>query len=106
VYVGPLLFEPSVSQQEPAKATWLFNGIPATVVVEGGLLYASYAKTVANAIDPVPGCRVVANNQTGLIQFLPAANSVPAGWTQLNATVVGKDPDTGDTIIDFFTIAS
>jgi len=106
VIAGPLLFEPAVAQQEPAKASWLFNGLPATVVVEGVLLYGSYGKTATNAIDPVPGCRVIANNTTGVIQFIPAGSAVASGWTQLNCTVIGKDPDTGDTILDFFTPAS
>lgn len=106
VVVGPLLNDMAVRMNDPAKPNWKMNGMAATAVREGTLLYNSWAKTATNAIDPVPGCRVIGNNTTGAVQFLPAGNAVPSGWTQLQAYVSDVDQFTGVASIYFFAIAT
>jgi len=101
VIMGPLLNDQAVRMFDPAKPNWKMNGMPATVVREGTLLYNKWNKTATNAIDPVVGCRVIANNSTGEIQFLPAGNTVPSGWTQINAVIVDVDTFNGIVAIYF-----
>lgn len=103
VFVGILLNDQAVRENDPAKPNWKMNGMAATAVKEGTLLYNFWNKTAANAIDPVPGCRIIANNTTGEIQFLPAGNAVPAGWTQVQGVVVDVDSFTGIASI-YFTV--
>jgi hypothetical protein len=106
VFVGILLNDQAVRENDPAKPGWKMNGFPATVATKGSVLYNSWAKTATNAIDPVVGCRVIANNTTGAIQFLPAGNSVPSGWVQVQAEVIDVDTFTGIAIVDLLNVAT
>ena len=99
--MGPLLNEQGVRENDPAKPNYLFNEQPATVVVKGRLRYASYGSSAAGAIAPIPGCRVIAQDTTGIINFLPAGTSAPAGYHQIQAVVVNVEEFTGIIDIDF-----
>lgn len=105
IIVGPLMNDQAVRMFDPAKPNWKMNGMPATVVREGTLLYNKWNKTATNSIDPVMGCRIIANNSTGEIQFLPAGNAVPSGWAQINAVIVDVDTFNGVASI-FFTMGA
>jgi hypothetical protein len=101
IILGPLMNDQSVRMFDPAKPSWKMNGMPATVAREGTLLYNKWNANATNAIQPVMGCRIIGNNATGEIQFLPAGNTVPSGWTQLNAVVADVDTFTGIVAIYF-----
>jgi hypothetical protein len=102
VMVGPLLNNQGIRENDPAKPNWQMNGTPATTVIEGTLLYNSWLKNASGSgIDPLIGCRVIANNTTGEIQFQPAGNAVPTGWTQAQAQVIDVDTFTGVVVIHF-----
>ncbi len=98
--IGALLNEQGVMENDPAKPNFLFNEEPATVVVKGRLRYSSYGSSASGAIAPIPGCRVVFQDTTGILNFLPAGTSVPAGYHQLQAAVIGVDEFTGIIDID------
>jgi hypothetical protein len=101
VVIGALLNEQGVRENDPAKPNWLFNEEPATVVIKGRLRYSSWGSSATSALaTPIIGCRVVFNNGTGIINFLPAGTSVPAGYTQLQAAVVGIDQFTNMVDLD------
>ena len=89
---GVLLFDAAISQNDPGKPNSYFPGNPATAAIFGPVQFSSWGKTAAGSIDPVLGCKVIANETTGVIEFLPAATpAAPAGWITLNAAVVNKD---------------
>ncbi len=100
-YVGPLLNEQAVRENDPAKPNWKMNGTPATAVTIGTLLYNSWTTLGGNSIAPVIGCRVIANNTTGFIEFTAAGNTVVSGFTQINAQVIDVDTFTGTVTIHF-----
>lgn len=107
VMVGPLMNDQATREADPAKPNWKMNGMPATCISKGSVLYNSWLKNASGSgIDPVPGCRVIANNTTGEIQFQPAGNAVPAGWTQVQAEVIDVDTFTGVAVVDFLNVAT
>lgn len=106
VFVGPLLNEQGIRENDPAKPNWIINGMPATVVLAGTLWYPSWAKTLAAAIDPVVGCLVVAKDADGTIEFQTAGASIPAASHKVNAAVVDVDTLGNGALLRFFSIVA
>lgn len=99
---GVLLFDAAISQNDPGKPSSYFPGNPAAAAIFGPVQYSSWTKVATSSIDPVLGCKVIANDTTGVIEFLPAATvAAPAGYTLLNAAVIAKDFD-GNGVTIFF----
>jgi hypothetical protein len=75
----------------------------ATIVSRGRLIYTSFDLTHPGSLAaPYVGCRVVFNNTTGLIGFLPKGTTVQAGWTQLQAAIINVDVFTTQVDLDIF----
>lgn len=104
--IGPLLNEQGVRENDPAKPNYLFSEEPATAVLTGNLRYASYGSSATGAIAPYPGCRVIFEDATGIINFLIPGGTVPAGYHQLNARVVTVEQFTSIIVIEFFSATS
>lgn len=99
---GVLLFDAAISENDPGKPSSYFPGNPATAAFFGPVQYADWTKVAAGAIDPVVGCIVIANNTSGVIEFLPAGTDpIPAGYTALNAEVIRVDSRANGVTIFF-----
>lgn len=99
---GVLIFDAAISENDPGKPSSYFPGNPASAAMFGPVQYSSWGKTASGAIDPVLGCKVIAKNTTGVIEFIPAATpAAPNGWTTLNAAVMAKDFDANGVTIFF-----
>ena len=101
--LGVLLNEQGVQENDPAKPNYLNNEQMATIVPRGRLIYTSFDLTHPGSLAaPYVGCRVVFNNTTGLIGFLPRGTTVQAGWTQLQAAIINVDVFTTQVDLDIF----
>lgn len=81
---GMLVWDPTIAYASPAMQNFYFEGRPATVVTYGLIELMDYDLAYQ---APTFGSKVIANNDDGHIAFIGASDSVPSGWTQLNAAV-------------------
>jgi hypothetical protein len=97
---GILMFDPSTAGNQPFKPLGILKGLPATVIYRGSLIITDFPATHTAALTtPVLGCKVVVENANGVIQFIPSAQAVDAGFTDISAQVkvVGYNKDFGNT---------
>lgn len=81
IAAGILQFDAGIAQNDPAHPNYPLLGQPCAIGYEGPYQYNGWAKTVTGAIDPAIGCKIVAKNTTGEIQFIPSGGSADSGWT-------------------------
>lgn len=91
IVAGLIQFDASIAQNDPAKPGYYLKGTPIAVQYQGGMIFETWGKTQAGAIDPIPGALPQFNNTTGEVEFLPAGSSASAGWTLLSAKVAQVD---------------
>ena len=93
VVAGPLLFDASIAQNDPAHADYPLLGQPVSVGILGSARYNRWGLTLPAAIAPIPGCVVVFRTDNGAVEFQPAGTvSDPVGGKILaGASVVGFD---------------
>jgi hypothetical protein len=92
IVAGPLVFDASIAQNDPAHADYPLLGQPVHVGFLGSARYNRWNKTLTGAIDPVPGCVVAFRTDNGAVEFLPAGTSAdPSGGKIL----------TGAQVVDF-----
>jgi len=97
---GITLYRPDIAMNDPAKPSYVLQGAPLTVAYFGPVWIGTWGKLGAAAIDPVVGCLVVANNTTGLIEFVAAGGSAGTGYTLLsNCKVISVSTDTNGALI-------
>lgn len=96
---GVIGLDPSMLENQPAMPDQFVQGLPVTVVRYGPAWFMSWTKVAAGAIDPVAGCLVMVNNATGAIEFMAAGSTPPAGYTEINASVVLVDEDTNGALL-------
>ncbi len=102
---GIVLYDPSISQNDPAKADYYLKGTPMTVINEGVARYNTWGLTATGAAEPNLSSKIIFKDATGEIEFLDAATSVPGGWTQLtNSKVIDIDPTGQDGIAISFKL--
>jgi len=97
IVAGILQFDPAIAQNDPAHPNYPLLGQPCTVIFDGQVIMTSWAKTVTGAIDPVPGCKIVFEDATGEIQFIPSSGSADSGWTVLAGAFVANPDQLGFT---------
>lgn len=85
--IGIAIYEAGIAMNDAAKNNYVLTGQPMTVMQFGNLWLASWTKTASNAIDPIMGAVVIANNTSGAIEFVPRGSSAPTGWTAINASI-------------------
>lgn len=85
-YRGVTISDSSILENEPFKSNGILKGSPATVMFDGLLRLSAWTATHTSALTaPVLGCKVVAKDSTGAIEFIGSATSVDAGWTDISA---------------------
>lgn len=96
---GVCVFDDAIAQNAPAHPNSYLAGFPCAVLNHGFMWLGSWTKTATGAIDPTLASVVIFNNTTGAIEFIPAGDDAPTGWTALeNASVRTIDPDNGALI--------
>lgn len=96
VFMGICVFDDAIAQNSPAHPGTYLNGMPCAVLNHGFMWLNGWKKDATGAIDPVIGCKVIAKDATGEIEFVGSSTSVPANWTQIaNASVRKIDADHG-----------
>lgn len=93
---GICVFDDAIAQNAPAHPDRYLDGMPAAALNHGFLWLVGWGKTATGAQDPAIGCKVIAKNDTGAIEFIAASGSAPSGWTEItNASVRSIDPNHG-----------
>lgn len=93
---GVCVFDDAIAQNSPAHANSYLADMPCAALNHGFMWLANWGKTATGAIDPVIGCKVIAKNADGSIEFIASTANVPDNWTQLtNASVRAIDPEHG-----------
>lgn len=96
---GICVFDDAIAQNAPAHPNTYLPGFPCAAINHGFLWLNDWTKTATSATDPVIGCKVIAKDADGTIEFLASTGSAPTGWTELtNASVRDVDPDNGALI--------
>ena len=96
---GIILYHAGIAMNDPAKPNSFLASQPATIMQCGNLWLATWGKTAIGSIDPKIGCVVVANNTTGLIEFMPQGSAAQSGWTIINASVKSVSDDTSGALL-------
>lgn len=92
VFAGVFARNPGIGENNLAAPDYYKTGLPCLMDFFGMIQNQIYTKVASGATDPVPGCIVIAKNDTGVIEFLPAtASSIPTGYTQIPASVFVND---------------
>lgn len=99
VPLGIILYHAGIAMNDPAKPSSFLLTQPLTIVQCGSLWLASWTKTAVGSIDPKIGCVVVANNTTGVIEFMPQGSTAQSGWTVLDASVKSVSEDTSGAML-------
>ena len=93
---GVCVFDDAIAQNSPAHANTYLADMPCAAINHGFMWLQNWGKTATGSIDPVIGCKVIAKDADGSIEFIAATADVPSNWTQLtNASVRGTDPEHG-----------
>lgn len=93
---GICVFDDAIAQNSPAHANTYLADMPCAAINHGFVWLQNWKKTATGAADPVIGCKVIAKNEDGSIEFIASTADVPDNWTQLtNASVRGTDPEHG-----------
>ena len=97
--IGIILYHAGIAMNDPAKPNSFLATQPATIMGCGNLWLATWGKTCIGSIDPKVGCVVVANNTTGLIEFMPQGSTAQSGWTVISASVKSVSDDTSGALL-------
>ena len=86
---GIVVFDDAIAQNAPAHPNTYLNNLPCSAILKGIVRFDGWTKEGSNAIDPVIGCKVEYNDNTGVIEFIAASSSADSGCTVLaNASVI------------------
>ncbi len=116
---GVLLFDASISQNDPAKPNYTIQGTPLTFAYKGPVWIQSFIGSTNNVAGsnalagkdlsgvaltgyqstPLLNSVVVASNVTGEIGFLATGSSAPSGYSIINATVKSVSLDTSGVLL-------
>lgn len=93
---GVCVFDDAIAQNSPAHPGSYLADMPCAALNHGFMWLTSWGTTATGAIDPVIGCKVIAKDADGSIEFIASTTDVPSNWTQLtNASVRAIDPEHG-----------
>lgn len=97
---GIVVFDDAIAQNSPAHAGKYLDKMPCAVINHGFVwIIPEATQTATGAAAPTVGSKVICKDADGTINFLPAATSVPSGWTQItNASVRHVDANHGALI--------
>lgn len=96
---GICVFDDAIAQNSPAHPGEYLEGMPCAFLNHGFMWMPAWTKTASGAADPTIGCKVIAKNADGTIEFIGSATDVPANWTQItNASVRALDAEHGALI--------
>lgn len=99
VAVGIILYHAGIAMNDPAKPDSFLSTQPATIMNCGNMWLAHWGKTAPGSIDPRIGSVVIANNTSGLIEFMPQGSTAPTGWTVVGASVKSVSDDTSGVML-------
>lgn len=88
IFVGVLLNEAGVNQNEPAKNDYRLPLEPVTAIRYGAFFIKGWTTTASGALStPTRSSTPIFSNTTGQIEFIASTSSVPSGWSRLPAQV-------------------
>jgi hypothetical protein len=97
---GISIYRPDIAMLDTAKPNYILQGQPLTICYFGNVWIGSWTKVATGAIDPILGCKVIAKNDTGVIEFIGSSTAVPSGYTQLtNTSVKSVSLDTNGALL-------